>query len=274
MNDKIRIRALKSIKELTIGFIGFGNMAQAMAEGIIGGGALEPDRIYACAGNWDKLRRNAGRYGIHGCETVREVAEKSDVVIVAVKPYVVEEVLSPVLDILRRKVLISVAVNFPFEKYEEFLYPGTHHLSTLPNTPVAVGEGIILCEEKHSLTEEEFGTVKELFSSMGMVETVDKEHLGIAGAISGCGPAFAAMFIEALSDGAVLHGLSRELSYKLASQMVAGTGKMQLATGRHPGVLKDGVCSPGGTTIAGVTALERKGFRAAVIDSVDAVMKR
>ena len=95
--------------------------------------------------------------------------------------------------------------------------------------------------------------------------------MGIAGTISGCGPAFAAMFIEALSDGAVLHGLSRELSYKLASQMVVGTGKLQLMTGRHPGAMKDGVCSPGGTTIVGVTTLERKGLRSAVIDAIDAV---
>lgn len=262
------------MKELTIGFIGFGNMAQAMAEGMIRGGAIKPDRIYACAKNWDKLRENAKRYGIHGCETVKEAAEKSDIVIVAVKPYLVERVLTPVLDILKGKVLVSVAVSFPFEKYEEFLLPGTHHLSTLPNTPVAVGEGIILCEEKHSLTFEEFETVKEVFSAMGMVEVVDGEHLGIAGTISGCGPAFAAMFIEALSDGAVLHGLPRELSYRLASQMVTGTGKLQLMTGRHPGAMKDGVCSPGGTTIAGVTALERKGLRSAVIDAVDAVMKR
>lgn len=142
------------MKELTVGFIGFGNMAQAMAEGLIRGGAVKPDRIYACARNWDKLCRNARRYGIHGCETVKEAAEKSDMVIVAVKPYLVEEVLTPVLDILREKTVVSVAVNVPFEKYEEFLLPGTHHLSTLPNTPVAVGEGIILCEERHSLSEE------------------------------------------------------------------------------------------------------------------------
>lgn len=257
-----------------IGFIGFGNMAQAMAEGMIRGGALKPDQIYACARDWDKLQDNARRYGIHGCKTAGEVAEKSDIVIVAVKPYLVEEALTPVLEILKRKVVVSVAVNVPFEKYEQFLLPGTHHLSTLPNTPVAVGEGIILCEERHSLTQEEFEQVKGLFSSMGMVEVVDGEHLGIAGAVSGCGPAFAAMFVEALSDGAVFYGLPRELSYKLASQMVVGTGKLQLVTGRHPGVMKDGVCSPGGTTIAGVAAMERNGFRAAVIDAVDAVMKK
>ncbi len=262
------------MERLTVGFIGFGNMAQAMAQGMISKGALEPGQIYACAKNWDRLCDNAKHYGIHGCGNAKEVAEKSDIVIVAVKPYLVEEVLTPIRDILKGKAVISVAVNVSFERYEEFLLPGTHHLSTLPNTPVAVGEGIILCEEKHSLTEEELGNVKELFSAMGMVEFVDGKHLGIAGTISGCGPAFAAMFIEALSDGAVLYGLPRELSYKLASQMVAGTGKLQLATGRHPGVMKDGVCSPGGTTIAGVTAMERKGFRSAVIDAVDAVMKR
>lgn len=262
------------MKELTIGFIGFGNMAQAMAEGLIQGGGLAPSQIYACARNWDKLQDHARRFGIWGCETVKEVAEEADIVIVAVKPHLVEEVLTPVLESLRKKVLVSVAVNFPFEKYEEFLLPGTHHISVLPNTPVAVGEGIILCEARHSLEEEEFEEVRKLFSVLGMVEVVDGGYLGIAGTISGCGPAFAAMFLEALSDGAVLHGLPRELSYKLASQMLVGTGKLQLATGRHPGVMKDGVCSPGGTTIAGVAAMERKGFRSAVIDGVDAVWAR
>ena len=95
--------------------------------------------------------------------------------------------------------------------------------------------------------------------------------MGIAGTVSGCGPAFAAMFIEALSDGAVLHGLPRELSYKLASQMIVGTGKLQLSTGRHPGAMKDGVCPPGGTTIVGVAALERHGFRGAVIEALDGI---
>ena len=260
--------------ELNIGFIGFGNMAQAIAEGLILKGAAAADRIYACAKNQDKLCKNAEKYGIHGCGDVRETVAKSDVVIVAVKPYLVEEVLTPVREMLAGKILISVAVNFPFEKFEEFLVPGTHHLSTLPNTPVAVGEGIILCEERHSLSEDEFAVVRGLFESIALVEMVDAGHMGIAGTLSGCGPAFAAMFIEALSDGAVLHGLPRELSYKLASQMVAGTGKLQMASKKHPGVMKDGVCSPGGTTIKGVAALERKGFRSAVIDAIDAVERR
>ena len=131
--------------------------------------------------------------------------------------------LKDILEILKEKIVVSVAVNILFEKLESFLLPGTHHISTLPNTPVAVGEGIILCEERHSLTEKEFEKIKELFSEISMVEVVDARHLGIAGTLSGCGPAFTAMFIEALSDGAVLHGLPRELSYQLASQMVVGT---------------------------------------------------
>lgn len=262
---------MRGREDLTIGFIGFGNMAQAIAEGWIQKNTVAADRMYACARNWDKLCRNAQKYGIHGCKSVEETVAQSDVVIVAVKPYLVEEVLTPVKETLKGKVLISVAVNFPYEKFEEFLSPGTHHLSTLPNTPVAVGEGIILCEEQHSLTKEEFALVRELFEAIALVEVVDAGHIGIAGTLSGCGPAFAAMFLEALSDGAVLHGLPRELSYKLASQMVVGTGKLQLATGRHPGSMKDGVCSPGGTTIVGVSTLERKGFRSAVIDAIDAV---
>ncbi len=262
---------MKKRGDINIGFIGFGNMAQAMAEGLILKGAVKAEHIYACARDWNKLCRNAERYGIHSCKSPLDTVRQSDVVIVAVKPYLVEEALRPVLEELKGKILVSVAVSFPFERFEEFLIPGIHHLSTLPNTPVAVGEGIILCEERHSLTEEEFDLIKELFESIALVESVDAGHMGIAGTLSGCGPAFAAMFIEALSDGAVLHGLPRELSYKLASQMVLGTGRLQLASGRHPGAMKDGVCSPGGTTIVGVAALERKGFRSAVIDAIDAV---
>lgn len=262
------------MKDWTIGFIGFGNMAQAMAEGLILKGAVKADQICACARDWDKMCKNGEKYGIKALKTPLETARQSDVVIVAVKPYLVEEVLTPIREALRDKILISVAVNFPFEMYEKFLLPGTHHLSTLPNTPVAVGEGIILCEREHSLTEEEFAGIKELFSAIALVEVVDTGQLGAGGTLSGCGPAFAAMFIEALSDGAVLHGLPRELSYKLASQMVVGTGKLQLARGRHPGAMKDGVCSPGGTTIKGVAALERRGFRSAVIDAIDAIEGR
>lgn len=257
-----------------LGFIGFGNMAQAMAKGLLLKEVLPPKQIYACAKNWEKLCQNAERIGIQPCRSARELSEQADLIIVAIKPYLIQEVLEPVRDILKNKIVVSVAAGWLFERYEEILIPGTHHISTLPNTPVSVGEGIIVCEEKHSLTEEEYDLFEKLFAPIGMIQPVDTKQFGIAGTISGCGPAFAAMFIEALGDAAVLHGLQRELSYRLASQMVAGTGKLQRATKNHPGAMKDAVCSPGGTTIVGVAALEKNGFRSAVIDAVDGIMKK
>lgn len=257
-----------------LGFIGFGNMAQAMVKGMILKEVLPSEQIYACAKNWEKLCGNTGKMGIQPCGSVKELAECADVIVVAIKPYLIQEVLEPVKDRLKDKMIVSVAAGWMFEKYEEILAPGTHHISTLPNTPVSVGEGIIICEGKHSLTEKEYVLFEELFGPVGMIQPVDTKQFGIAGTISGCGPAFAAMFIEALADAAVLHGLPRELSYRLASQMAAGTGKLQRATGEHPGAMKDAVCSPGGTTIVGVAALERNGFRSAVIDAVDGIMNR
>ena len=260
--------------DVKIGFIGFGNMAQALAKGLLLKDVLQADRIYACAKNWEKLCVNAEKMGIHTCHDTQELVNSVDMVVVAVKPYLVQQVLEPVKAALKGKIVVSVAVGCLFDQYEEILEAGTHHLSTLPNTPVSVGEGVIICEQKHSLTEEEYALFEEVFSPIALVQAVDTKQFGIAGTISGCGPAYAAMFIEALADAAVLHGLPRELSYALASQMVVGTGKMQRESKAHPGAMKDAVCSPGGTTIVGVAALERKGFRSAVIDAVDAVMKK
>ena len=245
---------------MKVGFIGFGNMAQALAEGFAATGALKPCQIGACARDRAKLRRNTEPKGFLAFDDAARVAEFADMVIVAVKPHQVEAVLSPVKELLAGKIVVSVAAGMTFGKYETILAPGTHHLSTVPNTPVAVGEGIVVCERLHS--------------HVGLVMQVDTPLLGLAGTICGCGPAFVAMFIEALADAAVKHGIARADAYRMVSQMVVGTGKLQLATGQHPGAMKDAVCSPGGTTIVGVAELERKGFRGAVIDAVDAIQNK
>lgn len=246
-------------------------MAQALAAGLICTEALEPNRIAACGRDFEKLCRNTQPHGFHACATAAEVVDFADVVVVAVKPYQVEAVLAPLREVLTGKILLSVAAGWTFERFEMILSPGTHHLSTVPNTPVAVGEGIIACERRHSLTEAEWHAVEQLFGHLGMISVVDTPLLGVAGTICGCSPAFVAMFIEALADAAVKHGIPRIDAYRMASQAVAGTGKLQLATGTHPGVMKDAVCSPGGTTIVGVAELERNGFRSAVIAAVDAI---
>lgn len=259
------------LTNVNVGFIGFGNMAQALAEGWIKTGALQPGQLYASARSLEKLKRNTDALGIHVCDTTKEAAEQADVIILAVKPYQIEDVVAPIKELLQEKIVVSVAVNYPFAQFEKIFLSGTSHLSTIPNTPVSIGEGITIFENTHSLSEEEYRLVDSLFSAVGLVQPVETEQLGIAGTLAGCGPAFASMFLEALADGAVKHGLSRQAAYQLASQMIAGTGKLQLETGAHPGAMKDAVTSPGGTTIKGVSALEKNGFRGTVIDALDAI---
>ncbi len=256
-----------------VGFVGFGNMAHAMAQGFLRAEALRPEEICACAAHWDTLCTKAAALGVVPCQNAGEVVRRADTVIVAIKPYQIETVLAPLADALRGKTLVSVAAGWLYDRYEALL-PGVHHLSAMPNTPVSVCEGIVLLEQQHSLTEEEFARVRTLLSSLGLVQTVETRLMGIAGTISGCGPAYAAMFIEALGDAGVRYGLQRQTAYALAAQMLAGTGRLQRETGRHPAAMKDAVCSPGGTTIAGVAALEQSGFCGAVISAIDAVQKR
>ena len=260
--------------DMKVGFIGFGNMAQAMADGFVRTGAVQADEIYGCARDWEKLCRNTEPKGYHPCRDSAELVEHAELVVVAVKPYQVGEVLTPLKAALRERIVLSVAAGVDFAAYERILASGTHHLSTIPNTPVAVGAGVIICEEQDSLSPQERETVEGLLGRVGVVQRVPSNLVGIANTISGCGPAFASMFIEALADAGVLHGLTRPMAYRLASQMVAGTGLLQRETGIHPGAMKDAVCSPGGLTIAGVAELERKGFRGAVIDAVDAVQRK
>lgn len=259
-------------KDMKLGFIGFGNMAQAIAEGLLRSKALEPEQICACAKDWDKLcaatqpghaslpGRPGGGGGRRCGHRGRKAAPDRGGAFARARQ-------------LADKAVVSVAAGWPFERYEALL-PGTRHLSTMPNTPVRVCAGVFLLEEKHSLTPEEYVLVQELFGHLGLVQPVESRLLGIAGTLSGCGPAFVSMFIEALGDAGVKHGLPRAMAYRLAGQMVAGTGRMQVETGAHPGAMKDAVCSPGGTTIVGVAELERGGMRAAVINAVDAIQNK
>ena len=174
---------------------------------------------------------------------------------------------------LAGKAVVSVAAGLLFDFYEDLLGAGSHHLSTIPNTPIAVGCGVIACEQKHSLATDEWETFTGLFDGIALIEPVAGHLLSTASAVAGCGPAFAAMFLESLADGGVKNGLPRATAYRLAAQMMAGTAQLHLATGTHPGAMKDAVCSPGGTTIKGVAALEAAGLRNALISAVDATLQ-
>lgn len=254
-----------------IGFIGYGNMAQAIVTGLIASGKMEGQQIYACAAHYDKLCDNAKAAGIQPMKTALEVVEHSDMVVLAVKPYLIGTVVEPIKSCLKGKVVVSIAAGFNFDKYEAIFEAGTHHISTIPNTPVAVQEGIFVCENRNSLTEEELAEFEDLFGSIALIEMVDSKNLSIAGTLSGCTPAFTAMYMEALADAGVKHGLTRPCAYRLAAQMITGTGKLYMERKEHPGQMKDAVCSPGGTTIKGVASLEKNAFRGSVIEAIDAI---
>lgn len=259
-----------TLDNMDIGFIGFGNMAGAICEGLLASEAITSDRIFACSGNYDKLCKKAEALDITPCENSAQVVEKSDIIFIAVKPYMIEKAIEGAKDLLEDKIIISVAVGKDCD-YFEVILPGTAHLSTLPNTPVSVLEGIFICEDKNTLSDDQKALVEELLSEISMVKWIAPHLFGIAGTISGCGPAFASMFIEALGDAGVKYGLPRQVAYELAGQMIAGTGKLLVESGKHPAQMKDEVCSPGGTTIKGVTTLEHKGFRSAVVKAIDKI---
>ena len=259
---------------LTIGFIGYGNMAQAIAQGWVGTGTVQPERIVACAAHWERLEANAARLGVRPLRTAAEVADEADVIVVAVKPHQVESVLGPIADRLAApgKAVVSIAAGWTLDRYRGLLGEGAHVQCTIPNTPIAVGKGVLVTETANTLDETQAAEFERLFGAVSIIERVDAAHMDIAMVVAGCAPAFTDMYLEALGDAGVKHGLSRATAYRLAAGMIEGVGALYLATGTHPGAMKDAVCSPGGTTIKGVASLEGNAFRGSVIDAVDAIV--
>lgn len=260
----------------TVGFIGFGNMGQAIAKGWINAGALEGKSIVATAAHLDKLERNTSAIGAQVAATAQDVVANADIIIVAIKPYQIKQVVGPLVDMLAddSKMLISIAAGWTLDTYKELfgdLAERIHIQCTIPNTPMAVGKGVLVTESANTLTSEQTALFEELFSTISLVERVDSDRMGIGMCIAGCAPAFTDMYLEALADAGVKYGLQRQTAYRLAAKMIEGVGALYLATQEHPGAMKDAVCSPGGTTIRGVASLEESAFRGAVIRAVDAI---
>lgn len=257
-----------------LGFIGMGNMAQALAQGFINAKAIDSENVYAYAPHQDKLKKNAQSIGFTPVVSLKELAQKADTLIMACKPYQIEAVVRELGDALDGKALISIAAGWDIAKYRQIIATDTRLQFVMPNTPAMVSEGVLLFEAENTLTPEEHQQIVELFSSVGLVEELPGHLMGIGGTVTGCGPAFVDLMIEAYGDAAVKYGMPRQDAYRLISQMILGSAKLQLASGEHPGKLKDNVCSPAGTTIRGVTALEEQGFRNACIKSIDAIMNK
>lgn len=253
-----------------IGFIGNGNMASAIYKGMLLSGLAKPENIIVSALDPNKLAKKAEEIGFTAAKSNREVVEKSDIIFLAVKPQYLGDVMVDIRPAVNAsKAFVSIVAGWTNVKLKASLGNEGRVLRVMPNTPLLVGEGMsCLCSE-NDLTEEEFIYIQSVFAQMGQVEVLDEKQIAIFSGIAGSSPAYTYMYIEALGDAACKWGLPRHVAYRVAAQAVLGAGKMVRDTGEHPGALKDAVCSPAGTTIVAVQALEDRGFRAAVMDCVD-----
>jgi pyrroline-5-carboxylate reductase len=253
-----------------VGFIGCGKMAQAMIEGMIRSNIVQPGAIMASALTDETVRSVIEKYSIFVSSNNIEVAKHADILILAIKPNIHDAILKEIADAVdEHKVIITIAAGINLEYIESFFHTKMKVVRAMPNTPSLVGEGMTAICHNEQVNEEDLEKVLLLFNSFGKTEVLVEDLMDSIPAISGSSPAYVYMFIEALADGGVKQGIPRKQAYKLAAQAVLGAAKMVLETERHPGELKDDVCTPGGATIEAVAALEQEKFRSAILTAMD-----
>lgn len=255
---------------MKIGFIGMGNMGYAMLKGVLNVFSKE-DIVFADA-NIARAIQVSEETGVRYVESNAECANSAKYLILAVKPQYYTPVLKNIENIVRPEhIIISIAPGITIGYLQNALGADKRIVRAMPNTPALLGcgmTGISYDTKQFDFSEQEI--IEKIFSSFGKFRVVEERHMSAVTCVSGSSPAYVYMFIEALADGAVKYGISRDAAYEMAAQAVMGSAKMVLETGEHPGKLKDQVCSPAGTTIAGVAALEEYGFRNAVLKATDA----
>ncbi|XP_053688137.1 pyrroline-5-carboxylate reductase 2-like [Sabethes cyaneus] len=260
---------------LKIGFLGGGKTAQAMAKGFISAGLVDAQNVAASFSANDKVNREA--FKDMGAETYLDsipVVKRSEVIFISVKPWVVPTVLEQVSASSANKLFISVAMGLKLAELEGSLLPTARVIRVMPNTCTLVRAGASVFVRGKCATEDDCSLTQALFESVGTCDEVTETLIDPITALSGSGPGYVFTFIEAMADGAVKMGLSRDLAYKLAAQTVMGAGKMVLETGAHPGQLRDDVASPAGSTIEGLSFLEKHAFRSIVSGTIEAATLR
>lgn len=259
---------------LKLGFIGCGNMGGALAAAGAKANCME---LLLADKAEEKAAALAAKTGGKVCSNA-EAAENADLIFLGVKPQMLAETLGEIKDVLKarksRFVLVTMAAGTSMEKICELAGGEYPVIRIMPNTPVSVGEGVILYTSAYGVTKEEEEAFLSSMAFAGRLLAAPERLIDAGSSVSGCGPAFADLFVEALADGGVACGLPRAMALELAAQMLLGSAKLILESGKHPGELKDEVCSPGGTTIQGVRALEEGGFRAAVMNAVIAAYEK
>ena len=258
-----------------IGFIGAGNMGGAILGGILKSKMMDNEHIMASAKSERTMERLKKEYNVHVTKDSKEEAEFSDLIVIGVKPNIYDEVLEEIKDVIDdKKIIITIAAGKTIESVENIIGNDKKIVRTMPNTPSLVGEGMTSLSPNKNISKEELDFVKSLFDSLGKSEVVNEDLIHAVIGASGSSTAYAFMFIEAIADGAVRAGMPRDKAYKFAAQGVLGAAKMVLEEDKHPGELKDMVCSPGGTTIEAVKVLEEEKFRGAVIKAVEACVNK
>lgn len=259
---------------MKIGFIGMGNMGYAMLKGILQ--IFPTSNLVFTDVNKERCVKVSEETGVEFAESNAECANKAKFVVLAVKPQYYAQVLKNIENVIREEhVIISIAPGITIDSLKSSLGFDKRIVRAMPNTPALLGCGMTgICYEDRLFSFEEKDVIDKIFSSFGRYRKVEERQMSAVTCVSGSSPAYVYMFIEALADGAVKYGIPRETAYEMAAQAVMGSAKMVLETGEHPAKLKDQVCSPGGTTIAGVSALEEFGFRNAIIKATDECHKK
>ncbi len=258
-----------------IGFLGAGKMATALAHGWLSAGLTTSDRVLASDPFPAAREAFSTATGLRSTASNREVVTASDLLVLAVKPQTMKALLAEVRPVVSAShLIVSIAAGIPLRQLAEGLGADRRLIRVMPNTPCLVGSSASGYSAGEAATADDIALVDRLLNAVGRAFALPESLLDAVTGLSGSGPAFVYVIIEALSDGGVRVGLPREVATALAAQTVLGAAKMVLETGTHPGALKDMVASPGGTTIAGLHALERGGLRAALMDAVEAATRR
>ena len=263
------------MKTKRLGFVGGGNMAEALVKGLLHAKVMPPEGIVVSDVKAERLAHFTDLHGVRTTQDNHELVRTSDVIVLSVKPQVIDKVLALIgADVKSTQLVISVAAGVPVSAIEARLPEGTHVVRSMPNTPATVQAGATAIAPGTHAGEEDLEVARALFAAVGRVVTLDETLLDAVTGLSGSGPAYVMLMIEALADGGVKVGLHRDTALLLAAQTVYGSAKLLLDTGEHPGRLKDMVTSPGGTAIAGLHTLESGGLRRTLIDAVEAATNR
>ena len=257
-----------------LSFLGAGNMAEAIMKGVLAAGLFKAGDLLASDTSEARLKLIHQKYGIRTTRNNREAVREGDLIILGVKPLVVDGVLAEVKSELKEKALVSVAAGVPLSRLAAGLEREAKIIRAMPNAPALVQAGATVLAPGKGVEQETVDLILKIFDSIGKTWILEERYLDAVTGLSGSGPAFVFVMIEAMADGGVKSGLSREVALALAVQTVLGAAQMAMQTGDHPARLKDFVASPGGTTIAGLHELEERKVRSAFISAVEAATRR